>query len=294
VLGTAIGKLVIYLRRTHKEAVGLDNFLALGLIALAYGVAVLGLGYGFLAVFAAGVALRRVERLATSSGSAADAPAGEELHAGAPAKTGASPAASFGGREKLGAASAALQGPSAAAAEAGPASATANPADALSDPDVNEAEKAATDPQQAPAYMAHAVLMFNEQMERIGEVTAVIMIGMLLYAVAWGQVPLWFVPVLLLLIRPLSVAIGLAGSRTSRTQRVMIGWFGIRGIGSLYYLMYAINKGLDPQLAETLVALTLAAVVVSITVHGISVTPLMNLYERTRGARHRGPSQAQE
>ena len=38
-LGSAVGRLVLYLRRTHHEALGLDNFLALGLIALSYGVA---------------------------------------------------------------------------------------------------------------------------------------------------------------------------------------------------------------------------------------------------------------
>ena len=64
-LGTAVGKLVLYMRRTHREAVGLDDFLALGLIALAYGIAVACHAYGFLAVFAAGLALRRVERMAS-------------------------------------------------------------------------------------------------------------------------------------------------------------------------------------------------------------------------------------
>lgn len=62
VLGTLIGRLVLNLRRKHREAVGLDDFLALGLIALAYGVALLAHGYGFLAVFAAGLSLRRIER----------------------------------------------------------------------------------------------------------------------------------------------------------------------------------------------------------------------------------------
>ena len=72
----AVGRLVLYLRRTHKEAVGLDNFLALGLIGLAYGVAGLAHGYGFLAVFAAGVALRRLEQQASAQapdGAAGDA-----------------------------------------------------------------------------------------------------------------------------------------------------------------------------------------------------------------------------
>jgi NhaP-type Na+/H+ or K+/H+ antiporter len=52
-LGFAIGKLVLFLRREHKEAVGLDDFLSLGLVALSYGAALLLKGYGFLAVFAA-------------------------------------------------------------------------------------------------------------------------------------------------------------------------------------------------------------------------------------------------
>ena len=38
-LGALIGKLVLYLRTHHQEAVGLDEFLALGLIAIAYGIA---------------------------------------------------------------------------------------------------------------------------------------------------------------------------------------------------------------------------------------------------------------
>ena len=60
--GAGIGKLVLYLRRVHREAVGLDEFLALGLIALSYGIALLVNAYGFLAVFAAGLSVRRIER----------------------------------------------------------------------------------------------------------------------------------------------------------------------------------------------------------------------------------------
>ncbi len=60
--GALIARLVLYLRREHSEAVGLDDFLALGLIGLSYGAALLIHSYGFLAVFAAGLALRRVER----------------------------------------------------------------------------------------------------------------------------------------------------------------------------------------------------------------------------------------
>jgi len=249
-LGTLVGRFVLYLRRTHKEAVGLDNFLALGLIGLAYGLASLALGYGFLAVFAAGVALRRIEQRAS----------------GAAGTTAAEPS------------------PPPAKAEARRRRSADVAAKAHADPDTSHAEQAATDPQHAPAYMAHAMLSFNEQIERIAEVVAVLAVGTLLWAVEWQRVSWPFVALLLVVIRPVSVLVGLARSKTSRSQRGLIGWFGIRGIGSLFYLVYAINHGLAPDMAATMVALVLSVVVVSIVVHGISVTPLMNFYERRKPA----------
>ncbi|MGZ8260200.1 MAG: cation:proton antiporter [Caldimonas sp.] len=241
-LGTLVGKLVLFLRRTNQEAVGLDNFLALGLIGLSYGLASLAYGYGFLAVFAAGVALRRVEQRASASAPEATTPAAQRKRAAAVAE-------------------------------------------AHADPDLRRAEKAATDPEHAPAFMAHAVLSFNLQIERIAEVVAVIAVGALLWAVDWGRASWWFVALLLLAIRPASVLIGLARSKTSASQRALIGWFGIRGIGSLFYLAYAMNHGLAADDAATMAALVLSAVVASIVAHGISVTPLMSFYERRKPAR---------
>jgi NhaP-type Na+/H+ or K+/H+ antiporter len=226
-LGLAVGQLVLFLRREHKEAVGLDDFLALGLIALSYGCALLLHGSGFLAVFAAGVALRALEQ-----------------------RQGASEA-SLEQVEK-----------------------------AMADPDRSAAENMAVDPQHAPAFMAQALLGFNEQAERIGEVAIVIAIGALLWAVPWQDAAWWFVPLLLLVIRPVSVALGIRGRSASRSQRWLIGWFGIRGVGSIYYLMYALNHGLSGAVADQLVGLTLAVVVASIVLHGVSVTPLMAAYER--------------
>jgi NhaP-type Na+/H+ or K+/H+ antiporter len=253
-LGTVVGRFVLYLRRTHKEAVGLDNFLALGLVALTYGAAGLVHGYGFLAVFAAGFALRRVEQRAT-------------------AEVSARPSARGRGGD-------AAPSPAQAAAEA------------HAHPDASHAEQVATHPKHAPAFMAHAMLSFNEQIERIGEVAAVVAVGMLLWSVEWHRVSWGFVAAVLLLIRPAAVALGLIGSHTSASQRGLIAWFGIRGIGSLYYLMFAMNHGLAPSLAANLSALVLAAVVLSIVAHGISVTPLMALYERRKVGK-RGPASVQ-
>ena len=230
--GTLVARLVLYLRREHKEAVGLDEFLSLGLLALAYGVALLLHTYGFLAAFAAGVALRRVE---AGDGAGAGAGAGRG-HGAAPPDV------------------------SAAAAAADP--------------------EAATDPEKAPAYMAQAVLGFNEQLERICEVAVVVLIGGMIAPRYLPRDALWFVPLLLVALRPAAVIVGLYGMRLSRVQRGLVCWFGVRGVGSLYYLTFAVTHGLDDNTADRICALTLTTVAASVVVHGVSVTPLMNLYER--------------
>jgi NhaP-type Na+/H+ or K+/H+ antiporter len=91
---------------------------------------------------------------------------------------------------------------------------------------------------------------------------------------------LWFVPLLFLAVRPLAVGLGTVGARVSPLQRRLIAWFGIRGIGSFYYLMFAARHGLEPGLAERLADYTLIVIAASIVLHGVSVTPLMRGYER--------------
>jgi len=229
-LGVLIGRLVIYLRSVHKEAVGLDDFLALGLIALSYGGALLLHSYGFLAVFAAGLALRASERDATGTEMPDEARNMDEAEV------------------EL----------------------------------AQNAEEAATHPEKAPAFMAQAVLSFNEKLERIGELGAVVLLGGMLTLGLLPREAWWFVPLLLFVIRPIAVFIGMFGARASRSQRALTSWFGIRGIGSLYYLCYAVSHGLPEELARKLGAITLTVIAVSIIVHGISVTPLMGLYGRNK------------
>ena len=62
-------------------------------------------------------------------------------------------------------------------------------------------------------------------------------------------------------------------------SRPFIAWFGIRGIGSLYYLFYAIEHDLPHETASELIALVFPIVAISIVVHGLSVTPLVNRYD---------------
>ena len=152
------------------------------------------------------------------------------------------------------------------------------------------AEASATHPVKAPAHMAQAVLTFNEQLERFAEVAMVLVVGAMF---SYATVPSswwWFVPLLLLAIRPVSVLVAGTPAMTSSTQLPLIAWFGIRGIGSIYYLLYAINHGLPDALAAEIAGLTLATVVGSIVLHGISITPLMRRY---RGGRDHAKAKAE-
>jgi sodium/hydrogen antiporter len=246
-VGALIGALVVYLRKVHQEAVGLDNFIALGTIALSYGLAVEINAYGFLAVFSAGFAFRRLERWhsARSWGAQASGNSVKDSEE-------TSNLVDSGADNK-------------------------DPADTLIQ--AGTPRELAIHQKKAGAFMAHQVLTFNEQIERIAEVAAVVLVGALLSTVNWTLVPWLFVGLLFIVIRPVAVWAGLIGSAATMEKRAYIGWLGIRGIGSIYYLTYAINHGLSPALVEQLTAITLAVVVTSAVVHGISVTPLMNLYD---------------
>ena len=57
-LGLAAGSWVLRRLRRDVQEAGSDAFLGLGLVAVAYGIAVSVHAYGFLAVFAAAVALQ--------------------------------------------------------------------------------------------------------------------------------------------------------------------------------------------------------------------------------------------
>jgi len=217
--GAALGRLVIYLRRAHREAVGRDEFLALGLIALSYGSALLVHAYGFLAVFAAGLSVRRIER--------------QHSEVAAPPDV----------------------------AQAG-----------------RSAEEQATHPDSAPAFLASAVLGFNEQLERLGELVVVIVVGAMLAGVEAPRPGIVLALVLFAVIRPAATMLTLLRSPLAGRQRAFIAWFGVRGVGSVYYLAYALSHGGGGAAARMIADTTLVVVAASIVVHGVSVTPLMQLY----------------
>lgn len=84
----------------------------------------------------------------------------------------------------------------------------------------------------------------------------------------------------LLIVRPVTGLIGLAGLNRPWDERAAISFFGIRGIGSSYYLAYAYNTAEFHAEADFLFAVVGFVVLVSIVLHAISSTPVMSLLER--------------
>lgn len=122
--------------------------------------------------------------------------------------------------------------------------------------------------------------IFKEHLERLSEVVLVLLLGGTLFLNSWSWMAVGLSLFLFVIVRPVSVIVGLLGSHTSWRIRGMTAWFGVRGIGSLYYLMYAIQHGLPEALALQLIQLTLIVVTLSIMLHGISVKPLMRQFWR--------------
>lgn len=101
--------------------------------------------------------------------------------------------------------------------------------------------------------------------------------GRLLETLRWSDIV--FALVTLALVRPLAGLIGLAGTSHPLLERGIIATFGIRGLGSVYYLAYGLNHGAFDG-ADRLWSVLSLVVLLSIIVHGITVTPLMRRLER--------------
>ena len=123
-------------------------------------------------------------------------------------------------------------------------------------------------------------LVFKEQLERLSELILVLLVGGSLFLNSWSWPAVGLALFLFFVARPISVLLSLIPTGTPWRIQGLCAWFGVRGIGSLYYLMYAIQHGLPESLALQLVHLTLIVVTLSILLHGISVKPLMAAFAR--------------
>ena len=86
---------------------------------------------------------------------------------------------------------------------------------------------------------------------------------------------------IVLVVRPVSGLVSLAGARTAPGEGFAISFFGIRGIGSIYYLAYAANQAEFPQI-ERLWAVVIFVILLSVVIHGVSAAPMMRRIDAGR------------
>jgi sodium/hydrogen antiporter len=135
----------------------------------------------------------------------------------------------------------------------------------------------------------HRVLhSYVEQLERLLTVIILVLLGGaiargLLDGTGWPE--LLAALIFLLLVRPLAGWLSLAGGRTGPRERIAISFFGIRGIGSLYYLGYGLSAGQFAAEADELWAFVGLVVALSVLLHGVAAAPVMNALDRLRRRR---------
>ncbi|RYD38067.1 MAG: sodium:proton antiporter [Verrucomicrobiaceae bacterium] len=140
-------------------------------------------------------------------------------------------------------------------------------------------EEELTHPSKAAGVVIGEIITFGGTAERLLEAMMVMLVGICLSA-HWDWRGAALAAVLFILIRPLGSLILLAGTPASMPQRALMGWFGIRGIGSLYYLCYSFNHGLNFRQKE-MAGITITVVALSIVIHGVSGQPVLDWYRRT-------------
>jgi NhaP-type Na+/H+ or K+/H+ antiporter len=135
---------------------------------------------------------------------------------------------------------------------------------------------------------------FSQSIEHLLTMVVLLLLGSalahdVLHALQWRDVG--FAVISVLLVRPLAGLLGLVGMRRWTNEipwpwdeKLIISFFGIRGVGSIFYLTYALNRQ-DWAEKPQLQAIVGFVVLISIVVHGVSVTPLMDWLDRRRAGR---------
>ncbi len=139
----------------------------------------------------------------------------------------------------------------------------------------------------------HGVMYeFTGQIEQLVSVALLVLLGGavatgLLADLTWrgvlGAVAVVFV------VRPVAGQLAMLRARVSKVERQAISFFGIRGIGSIYYLVVATELTVFPD-ADELWSATAFTILLSIVVHGVTATPVMRALDARRERRERRSS----
>jgi NhaP-type Na+/H+ or K+/H+ antiporter len=139
----------------------------------------------------------------------------------------------------------------------------------------------------------HQMHALTEQVERIAMMVLLILFGGalvkgLLAPLVWQD---WLAALaIILVIRPASGMIAMIGHKADFSEKLTLAFFGIRGVGSFYYLAYALNHAAFPH-PDRLWAIVGLVALMSILLHGLTVTPIMRGLDRLQG---RDPDQPEQ
>jgi NhaP-type Na+/H+ or K+/H+ antiporter len=126
-----------------------------------------------------------------------------------------------------------------------------------------------------------------ELTEKLLELSVILLLGSLL-TLTGLQLPGWegwlLAALVIVAVRPLACLVALAGSQLDRpSDKTFVAWFGVRGVGSLFYVATAVDAGvLGAGERDLLVWTVIACVLLSIVVHGITAGPSMRRMFRPR------------
>lgn len=238
VLGWLVGRLGTRLVSMGRDP-GPGALLTAGLIAVTYAAAEAIGALGFLAVFAAGVGMRKVEVGVMQEHPHPRLPHESDFTRTPPAEFVVRPAMDGGvDREQ---------------------------------------------PVEVVGYLVAEALTFGSVMEHLLGPLLVLLLGIAL-ARHWEPQAVLLAGVLFVVVRPLATWITTLGMQLNWRRRLLLGWLGIRGIGGLNYLAYALTHGLDGHAARLVAGLAITTITLSVAVHGFSAQPLL-AWRRRRIAR---------
>ncbi len=126
---------------------------------------------------------------------------------------------------------------------------------------------------------------FIEQIERMAMMVVLLLFGGALVSGLLSPLSAFDAAaalVIVLVVRPLTGMIGLIGWRRPLREKLILAVFGIRGVGSFYYLAYGLNNA-PFEGADRLWAIVGLICLLSILLHGIAVTPVMRWFDRSQG-----------
>jgi NhaP-type Na+/H+ or K+/H+ antiporter len=138
----------------------------------------------------------------------------------------------------------------------------------------------------------HRVLhQYVEQVERMLTVLVIFLLGGaaatgLLAGTTWREVLL--AALVLVVIRPVMSLVALAGSSAGPRERGAIAVFGVRGVGSVFYVAYGLQEGNFAE-GDQIWRIVALVIIGSIVLHGISATPVMRRLDRLREDPVSGP-----